>query len=121
MRVKKGTVRVRKRKRLLKHAKGFKWRRKNVFRIAKEAVHHSWANMYIGRKQRKRNMRQLWIVQINAAARKQGMSYSRFMEALGKNNIGIDRKQLSLLARTEPEIFKKIVEQVNQSTNSIKK
>ncbi len=114
MRVKKGTVRAHKRKRLLQHAKGFKWRRKNVFRIAKEAIHHSWANMFKGRKQRKRDMRRLWIVQINAAARKEGLSYSQFINALAKKNIQLNRKQLSLLARTEPETFKKIVEAIKK-------
>ena len=114
MRIKRGTVRARKRARLLKHAKGFMWRRKNVYRLAKEAVQHSFANMYIGRKQHKRNMRKLWIIQINAAAREQGMTYGNFIHALKQNNITLNRKQLANLARTEPESFKKVLETVKK-------
>lgn len=114
MRVKRGTVRARKRARLLKHAKGFMWRRKNVYRLAKEAVQHSFANMYIGRKQRKRNMRRLWIMQINAAARAEGMTYGQFIYALKEHNVTLNRKQLANLARTEPESFKKVLETVKK-------
>ena len=107
-------MRARKRARLLKHAKGFMWRRKNVYRLAKEAVQHSFANMYIGRKQRKRDMRRLWIMQINAAARAEGMTYGQFIYALKENNVGLNRKQLANLARTEPESFKKVIETIKK-------
>jgi len=109
-RVKRGNVRIKKRKRILAHAKGFRWRRKNVYRIAKEAVHHAWANSYIGRKQKKRNMRGLWNIQINAATREHGLSYSKFIHGLKQNNIEVDRKILSELAKNNPEVFKQLTE-----------
>jgi len=112
MRIKRGNVRIKKRKRILAHAKGFRWRRKNVYRLAKEAVHHAWANSYVGRKQKKRNFRQLWNIQINAATRENGLSYSKFIHGLKQNNIDLDRKTLSHLARNNPEIFKHLTEKV---------
>ena len=111
-RVKRGTVRIKKRKRLLKHAKGFRWRRKNVYRLAKEAVRHAWANMYVGRKQKKRNFRQLWNVQINAACRDNDMSYSKFIYALKQNKVELDRKVLAEMAIENPEVFRQLVEKV---------
>ena len=110
MRIKRGRVRARKRKRLLKHAKGFMWRRKNVYRLAREAVHHAWASMFVGRKNKKRNFRQLWNIQINAASRESGLSYSKFIYGLKKNNIEINRKVLAELAQQKPEVFKNLVE-----------
>lgn len=80
--------------------------------MAKEAVHHAWADSYIGRKQKKRDFRALWNIQINAAAREHGFSYSKFIHALKQNNIEIDRKVLAELARTNPEIFKTIIEKI---------
>lgn len=112
-RVKRGTVRAKKRKRLLKHAKGFRWRRKNVYRLAKEAVHHAWANSYIGRKQKKRNFRRLWNIQINAAVREHELSYSKFIHALKQNKIELDRKILAELAKNSPEVFKQLVDKVS--------
>jgi len=109
MRIKRGTVRAKKRKRLLAHAKGYRWRRSNVYRLAKEAVHHAWANSYVGRKQKKRNFRRLWNIQINAACREQGLSYSKFIYGLKQNNIELDRKVLSELARENPRAFKELV------------
>jgi large subunit ribosomal protein L20 len=113
MRIKRGRVRAKKRKGILEHAKGFRWRRKNVYRLAREAVHHAWANAYVGRKQKKRNMRSLWNIQINAACRKYGLSYSKFIYGLKQNNIELDRKILSELARNNPEIFKELTEKVS--------
>jgi len=112
MRIKRGTVRAKKRKRLLAHAKGFRWRRSNVYRLAKEAVHHAWANSYVGRKQKKRNFRRLWNIQINAASRENGLSYSKFIHGLKQNNIELDRKVLSELARENPRVFKELVEKI---------
>jgi large subunit ribosomal protein L20 len=112
MRIKRGTVRIKKRKRLLAHAKGFRWRRSNVYRLAKEAVHHAWANSYVGRKQKKRNFRRLWNIQINAASRENGLSYSKFIHGLKQNNIELDRKVLSELARENPRVFKELVEKI---------
>ena len=111
-RVKRGTVRIKKRKRLLKHAKGFRWRRKNVYRLAKEAVHHAWANAYIGRKQKKRTFRQLWNVKINAACRENDLSYSKFIHALKENKVELDRKVLAQMAQENTEAFKYLVEKV---------
>ena len=114
MRIKGGNVRTKKRKRLLLHAKGFRWRRSNVYRLAKEAVHHSWMDSYIGRKQKKREFRALWNIQINAACREHGLSYSKFMHGLKQNNIELDRKILSELARNNPEVFKNLVEKTRK-------
>lgn len=111
-RIKRGRVRAKKRKRILEHAKGFMWRRKNTYRLAREAVHHAWANAYVGRKQKKRNFRALWNIQINAACRQNDLSYSKFIHGLKKNNIELDRKVLSELARNNPEIFKGLTEKV---------
>ncbi|MFY9457818.1 MAG: 50S ribosomal protein L20 [Candidatus Spechtbacterales bacterium] len=114
MRIKRGRVRATKRKRILEHAKGFRWRRKNVYRLAREAVHHAWANSYVGRKQKKRDMRSLWNIQINAACRKNDLSYSKFIHGLKQNNIELDRKVLSELARNNPEIFKELTEKITK-------
>ncbi len=101
-----------KRKHLLKYAKGFRWGRKSKYAAAKDAMYHAWEYAYQGRKQKKRNFRNLWQVQINSACRPEGISYSRFISALKKNKIEINRKVLSDLAQKNPEIFKKIVEKV---------
>ncbi|MBI2462883.1 MAG: 50S ribosomal protein L20 [Candidatus Spechtbacteria bacterium] len=109
-RVKRGTVRAKKRKSLLIHVKGFKWRRKNVYRLAKEALMHARAAMFKGRKQRKRDARRLWNVQVNAASRIEGLTYSKLIHGMKEKNIEVDRKILAELAKTKPEVFKAIVE-----------
>ena len=111
-RVKRGTQRTKKRKKVLKETKGYKWRRKNTYKLAKDANMHAMANAYVGRKQKKRNMRQLWQIKINAAARQNGISYSRFIHALKENQVELDRKVLADLAEHEPETFEKVVESV---------
>jgi large subunit ribosomal protein L20 len=98
------------RKRVLKLAKGFRGRRKNNITTANAAVDRSMQHAYIGRKLRKRNFRALWIQRINAAARLYGLTYSRFMNALEKAGIEIDRKVLADLAVREPESFKALVD-----------
>ena len=113
-RVKRGNVRIKKRKRILKYAKGFRWRRKNVYRLAKEAVHHAWANSYIGRKKKKRTMRSLWNIRINAACRQNDFSYSKFIYGLKQNNIELDRKVLAELAKDTPEVFKNVLDAVKK-------
>jgi large subunit ribosomal protein L20 len=110
VRVKRGTTAHKRRKHLLKYAKGFRWGRKSKYAAAKDAMYHAWEYAYHGRKQKKRNFRNLWQIQINASAREQGISYSRFISALKKNKIEINRKILADLAQKYPEIFKKIVE-----------
>jgi large subunit ribosomal protein L20 len=96
------------RKKLMKQAKGFFGRRKNVWTVAKNAVHKAMEYAYRGRKEKKRNFRSLWIMRINAGAREYGMSYSQFMGALKKNNIELNRKVLADLAMNHPEAFKAI-------------
>jgi large subunit ribosomal protein L20 len=98
------------RKRVLKQAKGFRGRRKNNITTANAAVDRSMQYAYVGRKLRKRNFRALWIQRINAAARLYGLTYSRFMNALEKAGIEIDRKVLADLAVNEPESFKALVD-----------
>jgi len=109
-RVKRGTTATKKRKKVLKQTKGFKWGRKSKERAAKEALLHSLSRKFKGRKEKKRTVRATWQVQINAAVREHGTTYSKFMSAMKKNNIEIDRKILADLAEHEPEIFAKIVE-----------
>ena len=111
-RVKRGVIAHKKRERLLKYTKGFRWGRKSKERAAQEALLHSLSRKFEGRKEKKRTYRTLWNVQINAGVRNQGLTYSKFINALKKKHIALDRKILALLANEEPEIFKKIVELV---------
>ena len=110
VRVKRGQTARRKKKRLFQQVKGFRWGRKNRLRLAKDALRHALAHAYVGRKNKKREMRKLWQIQINAACRQEGVSYSKFIYGLKKNKIELDRKILSQLAQGHPEIFKKIIE-----------
>ena len=100
------------RKKILKAAKGYFGRRKNVYTVAKNAVEKGMLYAYRDRKNNKRNFRSLWIVRINAAARLHGMSYSQFMGKVKANNIELNRKVLADLAMNNPEAFKAIVEKV---------
>ena len=100
------------RKNVMKLAKGYFGRRKNVWTVAKNAVEKGLGYAYVGRKQKKRNFRSLWIMRINAGARLNGMSYSQFMGKVKANNIELNRKVLADLAMNHPEAFKAIVEQV---------
>jgi large subunit ribosomal protein L20 len=97
-RVKRGVTARRRHKKILKQAKGYYHARRKVFRVAKQAVTKALQYAYIGRKQKKRNFRSLWITRINAAARINGMSYSRFMNGLLKAGITLDRKVLADIA-----------------------
>jgi large subunit ribosomal protein L20 len=110
MRVKTGIVRRRRHNAVLKLAKGFRGRRKNCFRLAKLAVQHSMKNAFVGRKLRKRDFRRLWIQRINAAARLNGLSYSRFIAGLDKAGVEVDRKVLAGLAVSDPSTFAAIVD-----------
>lgn len=110
VRIKRGKTVRKKRKRLFQQVKGFRWGRKNRFRLAKDALRHAMAHAYVGRKNKKKDMRKLWQLQINAACRAEGLTYSKFIYGLKKNKIGLDRKVLSQLVQNHPEIFKKIVE-----------
>ena len=102
------------RKKVLKQAKGFFGRRKNVWTVAKNAVEKAMQYAYRGRKEKKRSFRGLWITRINAGTREHGMSYSQFMGALKKNNIELNRKVLADLAMNHPEAFKAVVDQVKK-------
>lgn len=99
-------------KRVLKQAKGFFGRRKNVWTVAKNAVEKAMAYAYRDRKQNKRNFRALWITRINAGARLHGMSYSQFMGKVKANNIELNRKVLADLAMNHPEAFTAIVNKI---------
>ena len=100
------------RKKILKQAKGYFGRRKNVYTVAKNAVEKGMLYAYRDRKNNKRNFRSLWIVRINAGARQYGMSYSQFMGKVKANNIELNRKVLADLAMNNPEAFKAIVDTV---------
>ncbi|MDX5512697.1 MAG: 50S ribosomal protein L20 [Hymenobacteraceae bacterium] len=100
------------RKKVLKLAKGYFGRRKNVWTVAKNAVEKGLTYAYRDRKAKKRDFRGLWIQRINAGAREHGMSYSQFMGALKKANIDLNRKVLADLALNHPEAFKGIVEKI---------
>ncbi len=111
-RVKRGKTANKKRRKTLKYTKGFKWGRKSKERAAKEALLHAWSKSFRGRKEKKRNYRQLWQVQINAAARSYGLTYSKLIAGLKKQKINLDRKILADLAKNEPKVFEKIIEKV---------
>ncbi len=111
-RVKRGVTAHARHKKILALAKGFRGRRKNVFRIAKQAVMKAGQYAYRDRRTRKRVFRRLWIARINAASRSLGMTYSRFMAGLKKANIEIDRKVLSDMAIHDPAAFSSIVDKV---------
>jgi large subunit ribosomal protein L20 len=101
------------RKKVLKRAKGYFGRRKNVWTVAKNAVEKGLQYAYRDRKTKKRNFRSLWIIRINAAVRAEGLSYSQFIHKLKENNIEMNRKALADLAMNQPEAFKAIVKKVS--------
>ena len=111
-RVKRGKIAHKRRKHLLKYAKGFRWGRKAKYRLAKYALYHAWSYAFRDRKAKKRESRKLWQTQINIACRRQDLSYSRFINLLKKNKIEFDRKILANLAQNHPEIFEKILERI---------
>ncbi len=109
----KGAMKTRARhKKILKLAKGYRGAKSKLFRTANQAVMKSLAYAYRDRKAKKREFRQLWIARINAATRANGMSYSQFMNGLKKQGIEMNRKMLSEIAISDPEAFKKLVDQV---------
>jgi|SRR5690606_1079998 len=110
MRVKRGFKARRRRNRVLKLAKGFRGRRKNTYRRAVEAVQRAMRQSTRDRKTRKRNFRRLWIVRINAAARQNGISYSRLIDGLNKAGCQLDRKVLADIALFDPKGFAAVVE-----------
>jgi len=100
------------RKRILKQAKGFYGKRKNVYTVAKNIVEKGLTYSYVGRKLKKREYRRLWIARINAAVRAEGLTYSIFIHKLAEKGIELDRKVLADLAMNNPETFKSLVESV---------
>ena len=108
-RVKRGVTSVKRRKKILKYTKGFKWGRKSKERAAKEALLHAWTHAFRDRRVKKRTARALWQIRLNAAAREHGLNYSKFAHGLKKAGIEMDRKVLSEIAMNHPEIFKEIV------------
>jgi large subunit ribosomal protein L20 len=111
-RVKRGTIAHKKREALLKKVKGYRWGRKSKERAAKEALLHAQSRMFRGRKENKRNYRALWQTQLNAAVRAEGTTYSKFISALKKNNVILDRKVLAEIANKYPKVFSEIVKAV---------
>lgn len=114
-RVKRGTVRRAKRRKLLTRAKGFYQRKSKLYRAAKEAVDTSLNYAFIGRRRKKRDFRRLWITRIGAAARQHGLSYSRLINGLKRAGIGLDRKALADLAVREPEAFAHLARQAREA------
>jgi large subunit ribosomal protein L20 len=100
------------RKKILKQAKGYFGRRKNVWTVAKNAVEKAMLYAYRDRRTKKRNFRSLWIARINAGAREHGMSYSQFMGKVKSNNIELNRKVLADLAMNNPKAFKAVVDKI---------
>ncbi len=109
-RVSTNVARLKRKNKILKQAKGYFGRRKNLYKTAKEAVERGWRYSYRDRKNRKRDFRRLWIVRINAAARLHELSYSRFMNGLKLAGIEINRKQLADIAVRDPEAFSRLAE-----------
>lgn len=117
-RVKRGVTAHARHKKVLEQAKGYRGRRKNVYRVAKQAVTKAGQYAYRDRRQRKRQMRALWIVRINAAAREQGLSYSRLIDGLNKANVEVDRKVLADLAVADKGAFAEIANQARSALNA---
>ncbi|MGB5637036.1 MAG: 50S ribosomal protein L20 [Waterburya sp.] len=115
-RVKRGNVARKRRKKILKLAKGFRGSHSKLFRIANQQVMKALRNAYRDRRKRKRDFRRLWITRINAAARMNGLSYSKFTHQLKKAEVGLNRKMLAQLAMVDPQAFAKVVE-VTKSAN----
>ena len=114
-RVKRGSVRRAKRKKLLARTKGFFGTKSKLYRAAKEAGDRAAKFAYIGRRLKKRDFRRLWIVRINAAAREHGLSYNQFMHGLMTAGIALDRKSLADLAATEPTAFAQLAQQAKDA------
>jgi len=114
-RVKRGTVRRAKRKKLLGLAKGYYARKSKLYRSAKEAVDTALKYAFVGRRDKKRDFRRLWIIRINAAAREQGISYGQLIRGLKIAGVGLDRRSLADLAVKEPATFARIASQAKDA------
>ena len=112
MRIKSGVNAVKKRRKILKSAKGYFGAKSKLYRVARQAVMKSQNYSYVGRKLKKRDFRSLWITRINAAARLNGLNYSKFMSGLKKNGIDLNRKVLADLAVSDPSAFAALCDKV---------
>jgi len=113
-RVKRGTIASKRRKKIIKMAKGYKWRRKSNYRAAKEAVIKAGKYAYRDRRTKKRMMRRLWILRLNNALRQYGLKYSAFIKTLKEKKIILDRKVLSQLAMENANVFKRLLKTIDQ-------
>ena len=113
-RVKRSVQKRKRKKKIIKQAKGFKWSRKSKFKQAKDALKHAWSYSYRDRRNKKREFRRLWQIKINAICRENDISYSKFINLLKKNEIIINRKILADLAQYHPDIFRQIIEDVKK-------
>lgn len=111
-RVKRGIISLKRRRKILKQTKGFRWGRKAKERLAKEALLHAGVHRFHDLRKKKGNFRRLWQIKINAGARQHGLSYSVFINKLKKADIGLNRKILAELAEHHPEVFEEIVKKV---------
>lgn len=109
MRVKRGVTTHAKHRKMIKSAKGMSAARRSSFRLAKQAVIRALQYAYRDRRNKKRDLRQLWITRINAAARENGTTYAKLMASLKAANVGLDRKVLADLAATEPKVFAEVI------------
>lgn len=117
-RVKRGVAASKRRKNLLKDAKGYRWKRKSLYRSAKQAVIKAGVYAFRDRRVKKRTMRRLWITRLNIAVRNFGLKYSQFIKILSDKKIEVDRKILSQMAIENPETFARFVEKVHPNTKS---
>jgi large subunit ribosomal protein L20 len=112
MRIKRGTIHVKKRNKLLKLTKGYRWGRKSKIKLARTAVLKAGVHAYRDRKLKKRDFRKLWTIKINAGARLNGLTYSKLIHRLKLANITLDRKSLAHLAEFEPETFAALLKEL---------
>ncbi len=115
MRIKRAVNALKKRRKIMRLSKGYFGSKSKSYRIAREAVMKSQMYAFIGRRRKKRDFRKLWIARINAAARNNGLSYSRFMCGLKKSGINLNRKMLADIAVNDPTTFKSLVETAAQA------
>jgi len=120
-RVKRGTVRRAKRKKLLARAKGFYATKSKLYRSAKESVDTALKYAFVGRRRKKRDFRRLWVVRINAAAREHGLTYGQFISGLKQEGVTLDRKSLADLAAREPKAFARLAEQAKAGFAEVNK
>ena len=111
-RVKRGVIAAKRRRKILKYAKGYHWGRKSKERLAHDALLHAWSHAFQHRKKKKGEFRALWNAKIGSAASQEGFSYSRLMSTLSKKKVSLNRKMLATIAERYPETFKQILEQV---------